>query len=77
MPGESITPSIHISLDHGSKIIEIFTEGIFTEEGLESTHKIMRDIKLNLLRNSPRQEKLFEIIKRLFLLHILVFNEIL
>ena len=68
MPGESITPSIHIILDHGSKIIEKLhlMPGILTEEGLESTHKIIRDIKLNLSRNCSRQDKFLEIIKRLF-----------
>ena len=68
IPGENITPTIHIILDHGPKIIEnlFLMPGLFTEEGLESTHKKIREIKLNLSRNCSRKDKIFDILKRLF-----------
>lgn len=66
---ESITPSLHLILAHGLEIIEKqdMRPGLFTEEGLESTHKEIRKIRLRFARKSSREENMLDIIKRLFI----------
>ena len=67
-PSKNLTPTLHLALDHGSSIIEKlhFMPGMFSEEGLEATHKIIRNTMIKFSRNNSRNEKLKDILKRLF-----------
>lgn len=68
LPGENITPSIHLIVMHGGDIIENLHKrpGMFTEEGLEANHKEIRKAKTSFSRLMSREENLRDTIKRIF-----------
>lgn len=69
LPNERLTPSIHLVLEHGPEILKNldFRPGLFTEEGLEATHKEIRKTRSRFSRMRSREDNLQDLVKRLFI----------